>query len=585
MILWKRIYDGVFPLVFIGIVMYLLALPPLGLWQFGWIVAAFWTPLIRRSSLFSENESKNRLKKRKFWIRERAYRQIWLAGVIFWGFSVFWVCYAYWATCFGWFAMSCYLGFYFPLFVFFARTIHHAKICGKFRIPVWFAMPIAWIAAAYLQKHLFGGFGFASLEHSQMYQTSLIQVADIGGEYAVAAVMIFVGALLGDNFPLQFSDFYRETAKTFFKRFFIRIFLILLTFGFLLGYTNFRYEKQTSPQNSQFCAAVLQGNFKASLSATMSWYEKVFEYYSKAAADARNSADFIIFPESTCIYPYIDFDFSDKNRENVERLGKSNIERFLDKNQTELKNLSAEIGIPAIFGVSTFEYYDDNEEHLPRNFNSALLLDAGNSNTAQRYDKMLLVMFGEYLPLADYLPDAFPLKTLCNRADFGKNPVCFTIQKTKNNSKRDVLKASANICFESSSPHLIREQILTLKKEGNEPDILINISNDGWFRHSSQIDMHLATHIFRAVENRKTYLSSTNGGFSVGVDSDGRILNIGKRQENEIVWVKFTASPRFSLYHYVKDYFALFSLIFSLLTILYNKTHFWNLRKKSNAAD
>ncbi|MDR1385613.1 MAG: apolipoprotein N-acyltransferase [Planctomycetaceae bacterium] len=573
-ILWKKLYNGVFPLMFIGIVVYLLALPPLGLWQLGWVVAAFWTPLIRRPSLVSEHKNKNQT--RKYWIRERPYRQIWLAGVIFWGLAVFWVCYAYWATCFGWLAMSCYLGLYFPLFIFFARTIHHTKIGGKFRVPVCFAAPIAWLATAYLQKHLMGGFGFASLEHSQMYQTSLIQIADIGGEYTVAAFLIFVGVLFGENFPLRLPDFHDEITKNFFKRFLIRIFLILLTFGVLIGYANFRCEKSQLEKNTQFCAAVLQGNFKASLSATKHWYEEVFEHYSnmsfEAAADKQHSADFIIFPESTCIYPYIDFDFSDQNIKNVERLEKATIESFLEKNQTDLKKLSAAIGIPAIFGVSTFEYYDDQEEHFPRSFNSALLFDAANSNITQRYDKMLLVMFGEYLPFAEYLPDSFPLKTLCNRADFGKKPVCLTIPKNKTDRKINFLKASANICFESSSPHLIREQILTLKKHGNEPDILINISNDGWFRHSSQIDMHLATHIFRAVENRKTYLASANGGFSVGIDSNGRILNIGQREKNEIVWVNFTTNPRVSPYHYVKDYFALFSLIFSLSITVCNKT-------------
>jgi len=111
----KKFYDSTFFFMFIGVVMYLLALPPMKIWILGWIVAAFWFPLICRKSV--------------------SYRQIWLAGVVFWGFAVFWVCYAYWATCFGWAAMCCYLGLYFPLFIFFARTIYHTKIYGNFYIP------------------------------------------------------------------------------------------------------------------------------------------------------------------------------------------------------------------------------------------------------------------------------------------------------------------------------------------------------------------------------------------------------------------------------------------------------------------
>ena len=40
-------------------------------------------------------------------------------------------------------------------------------------------------------------------------------------------------------------------------------------------------------------------------------------------------------------------------------------------------------------------------------------------------------------------------------------------------------------------PHLIRRQILELRDRGAEPDVLVNLTNDGWFWGSSELDLHL----------------------------------------------------------------------------------------------
>jgi len=216
-----NLYQNVFFLTMAGCVFYLLALPPVELWPLGWIVAAFWTPLIRRKSLLSpknlraeEKMSKNQISKTKKgpWVnfltknrfKNRPYRQIWLAGVIFWGVAVHWICFPHWATCFGWLALIAYLGLYFPLFFFLARVTHHTPVFGR-NIPVWLAAPLSWLTISYLKGTLMGGFGFALLEHTQYKQVALIQIADLGGESLLGAVMIFVGVLLGYYLPIDLS--------------------------------------------------------------------------------------------------------------------------------------------------------------------------------------------------------------------------------------------------------------------------------------------------------------------------------------------------------------------------------------------
>ena len=56
-----------------------------------------------------------------------------------------------------------------------------------------------------------------------------------------------------------------------------------------------------------------------------------------------------------------------------------------------------------------------------------------------------------------------------------------------------------------------------------QPDVLINLSNDGWFHGSAELDMHLAIGVFRAVEHRVPLARAVNTGLSALVDGNGEI--------------------------------------------------------------
>ncbi len=96
------------------------------------------------------------------------------------------------------------------------------------------------------------------------------------------------------------------------------------------------------------------------------------------------------------------------------------------------------------------------------------------------------------------------------------------------------------------------------------------MSNDGWFRFSQQIDQHLATHVFRAVESRRPYVSATNGGFAAIIDRNGRIQKIGKRREAEAVVGEIVVpSGKLSTYDTIGDWPALFCLIAVVFCAMY----------------
>src|SRR5260370_4004434 len=78
------------------------------------------------------------------------------------------------------------------------------------------------------------------------------------------------------------------------------------------------------------------------------------------------------------------------------------------------------------------------------------------------------------------------------------------------------------ICFEVTDPALARAYV----RPGDEPqaDFLLNISNDGWFKGTSEHEEHLAISRFRAVECRRTLARSVNMGISAVIDGNGRVL-------------------------------------------------------------
>jgi apolipoprotein N-acyltransferase len=78
------------------------------------------------------------------------------------------------------------------------------------------------------------------------------------------------------------------------------------------------------------------------------------------------------------------------------------------------------------------------------------------------------------------------------------------------------------ICFEDSVPHVARR--LAAAPNGHPTDVLLNLSNDGWFRGTAAHQLHLASSILRAVELRMPVARSVNTGTSALIDGNGTVL-------------------------------------------------------------
>lgn len=107
-------------------------------------------------------------------------------------------------------------------------------------------------------------------------------------------------------------------------------------------------------------------------------------------------------------------------------------------------------------------------------------------------------------------------------------------------------------------------------------DLLINVTNDAWFSDTSAPYQHLASSIFRAVENRLPLVRSANTGISCFIDSSGKIFSWINDHEGKPTFVsgikteEVLLNKRYSFYLRFGDIFVFICFLFFGYTILFS---------------
>lgn len=145
--------------------------------------------------------------------------------------------------------------------------------------------------------------------------------------------------------------------------------------------------------------------------------------------------------------------------------------------------------------------------HTPQGapLNSALLVGP-DARPLGRYDKLVLVPFGEYVPA----PFGFVSNISTEVGDFvpGKE------LKVLRAGDRSI---GAFICYEAAFPHLVR------RFAAAGAQLFVNLSNDGWWGQTAAREQHLKIARMRAAENRRWLLRATNDGITATIDPAGRV--------------------------------------------------------------
>lgn len=144
---------------------------------------------------------------------------------------------------------------------------------------------------------------------------------------------------------------------------------------------------------------------------------------------------------------------------------------------------------------------------------NAAFLVTPNSGWMQRYDKVKLVPFGEYVPLRRWLPWIKPLVEAVTEFHPGEYS-----QPLMSDLSTSVPSFGVEICYEIIFPDLVRRQV------ARGATFLVTITNDAWFGDSSAPYQHFDMARLRAVENRRYLVRAANTGISGVVDPWGRVV-------------------------------------------------------------
>ena len=504
----------VFLTTLVSLALLWLSFPPVGFWWLAWFAPAplIWLVLSPRLP------------------GRRPYWQLYWAGFIYWQATFYFIPIPHPALWLPWIVLGLYLAVYIPMLIGFSRVL-----VTRLQLPALLFVPIVWTGLEWCRGHFATGHSFACLSHTQYQQPILIQTADIFGAYTVtfAIVMFSVGVglvswrigrlLLGK--PSGIWEIGK--AKVAFN-----VIGALCVLAAVLLYGQARLNEPVD----------FKSDSVAKIGLIQTSHDVIFgplteEQDKQQAANKRrlthqarqqwDDLDLIVWPESG-FNPFTDL-VSDYNEQvTVEAVADARTQFWSD-----MTGFPKQFSSPIAMLVGGLTSDPKREE----NFNSAFLISTDGKVT-NRYFKNHLVMFGEYIPLAEQFPfieNLSPMKSLTFGTKF---------ESVKING----VNLAPNICFESTVPHFVRRQLNQLAEQGDEPDAMINLTNDGWFFGTSCLDLHLACNVMRAVEMRKPHLIASNTGISASIDTCGRLIEAGPKRDEAVIRVEVRPTDRSSFY-------------------------------------
>ena len=440
--------------------LFILAFPKMDIWPLAWIGLV---PLLR--GLDGQPPL-------------RAFARAYLCGILFFGGTLYWLIHV---TLPGMVLLVAYLAVYFGLF-----GVGYTFFAGSKTVWRLFGIASLWTILEFIRAHFLTGFGWASLGYSQYKNLLFIQVADLTGVYGVSFLVV-----LGNLLFKEILDGIREKPNAHKLKFTSPLAIPALVLALALGYGVIRLmiarRAQTRPA-PQASIAVVQGN----IAQAMKWYEPAWpdimaRYKILTGAAAKEKPDLIIWPETS--YPGILWE--DK-------------ELF-----DELRGFVARLGVPLLVGSIVRE----NGQY----YNTAILLSK-DGEILRQYKKIHLVPFGEYIPLRPLFPFLEHIVPIADFTAGGEYTVFDFPQKEGAKSKGGGEYFSVLICFEDTVEGIARQFI----RQG--AGLLVNMTNDAWFKDTKEPFMHAQASVFRSVENRRPLVRAANTGVSCSIDASGRMV-------------------------------------------------------------
>jgi len=225
------------------------------------------------------------------------------------------------------------------------------------------------------------------------------------------------------------------------------------------------------------------------------------------------------------------------------------------KFQQALIGIAQSVQAPLVVGNIGADLTADGQ--LSHYYNSAIVVGSDGSRVG-RYDKIHLVPFGEYIPFQNLLTFAHKLTGRVSSFTRGDEHKVFRLGGHR---------YGVFICYEAVFANEVRE----FSQLGAE--VLVNISDDGWYGDTSAPWQHLNMLRMRAIENRRWILRDTNNGVTASIDPYGRVRQSIPRHAVDALPAQYGFRSDITFYTAHGDLFA-WLCVFSTLVIVA-----WSARK------
>jgi apolipoprotein N-acyltransferase len=325
-------------------------------------------------------------------------------------------------------------------------------------------IPLAWGVTEWVRGWLFTGFPWLVAGYSQVPASPLAGYAPLIGVYGVSYLLALIAALLAWSVTTRGRLAQRAWAA-----------VAIVALG--VGGQALRSVAWTTPDGAPTTVALLQGNIPQEMKWQPGKARATLESYARMAT--ASPAQLIVLPETAL--PLFESNLPDSYRAGLAAIGRQNGGDVLT-------------GLPT--GSPQGAYY-----------NSVISLGAA---PGQRYHKVHLVPFGEYIPLKaiwGWVIEVLhiPLSDFA-RGAVDQRPLAIGGQQV-----------AANICYEDAFGEEIIRQL-------PEASVLVNVSNLAWFGDSFAPWQHAQMSQMRALETGRMMLRATNTGVTAIIDARGHVL-------------------------------------------------------------
>jgi len=387
----------------------------------------------------------------------------------------------------------------------------------RLRVSRIITLPTAWVTFEFLRTYLPLGFPWALLGYAAYRDLTLIQFVEFTGIYGVSALIVLINIT-------AYEILIRSQTLTSRLVGAVPAFSAL---GIALLFGTVRLSQlRAAHAVGSLRIAFVQANIPQSLKWVQSNVEPTFQIYSQETLKAsRQHPDLTIWPETAAPFIFIaaaEYGTFQSHRAYHDRL----LKLVRDTRQ------------PLLFGAPALDFQNGISTR-----NRADLISA-DGNVVGYYDKMTLIPFDEYIPMARFFGRFFdqPVESI-GPITPGIRPAILPVK----DAQLGVL-----ICYDSIFPAVARNSV----RAG--ANVLVNLSNDAWFGTTSAPYQLLAMAAMRALENHTTMVRVANTGISAVVNPTGEIIAATKlsTRVTEIERVSWTGSRTF--YTEYGDLFAEF---------------------------